>query len=63
MLLNLSNHPSDKWSDKQREAALAISKKLVKKAGEGKIGIIDIPFPNIPPAAIVITRLFISWAN
>jgi hypothetical protein len=51
MFLNVSNHPSDKWSDKQREAALAISKQIVETCGEGTIGIKDIPFPNIPPAA------------
>ncbi len=55
MFLNISNHPSDKWSDKQREAALAISHELNKRdedAEEGEqIGIEDIPFPNIPPNA------------
>jgi hypothetical protein len=40
MLLNLSNHPSEKWSDKQRKAA-------EKEYGN----IIDMPFPNIPPDA------------
>lgn len=40
MLLNLSNHPLSKWSDKQRGAA------------EGLFGtIIDIPFPAIEPTA------------
>lgn len=40
MLINLSNHPSDRWSDKQREAAI-----------QQYDAITDIPFPNIPPAA------------
>ncbi|MDE6842128.1 MAG: CRISPR-associated protein [Muribaculaceae bacterium] len=39
MLINLSNHPSDKWGEKQQEAA--------KKFGE----IVDIQFPNIPADA------------
>ena len=39
MFINLSNHPSDKWSSEQRAAALAY--------GEIK----DIQFPNIPPDA------------
>lgn len=37
--INLSNHPSNKWSDAQRDAA--------KKYGE----IVDIPFPQIDPNA------------
>ena len=55
MFINISNHPSDKWSAKQREAALAISRKIVKRNGEGKACIIDIPFPNIPPEATTAT--------
>lgn len=40
MFLNLSNHPSEKWSVAQRTAA------------ESEYGeIIDIPFPHVPPAA------------
>ena len=35
--INFSNHPSDKWDNSQREAAL--------EYGE----IIDIPFPNVDP--------------
>lgn len=38
--LNISNHPSSKWSASQKEAAL-------KLAGE----IVDIQFPNIPTSA------------
>lgn len=38
MLINLSNHPSDKWSEKQKQVATA------------QFGAIrDMPFPNIPP--------------
>lgn len=40
MLINLSNHPSDRWSPAQRQAATA-------EYGE----IMDIAFPAIPPAA------------
>lgn len=40
MLLNLSNHPSAKWSEAQRQAAL-------EQYGE----IRDLPFPQIPPEA------------
>lgn len=40
MFLNLSNHPSEKWSDVQRTSA------------EKEYGTIqDMPFPNINPAA------------
>lgn len=38
MLINISNHPSEKWSAKQCEAART-------QFGE----IIDFPFPNIAP--------------
>lgn len=41
IFLNISNHPSSKWSKKQLDAA----KKLL--ANEGKI--LDYPIPNIPP--------------
>ena len=40
MLLNLSNHPSDRWPDAQRRAATDLY---------GSIH--DLPFPNVPPAA------------
>ena len=39
MLINVSNHPSEKWDKKQWEAAM--------KYG----GIIDIPFPSVDPYA------------
>ncbi len=39
MLINLSNHPSDKWDIKQTSASLTF--KHVE----------DIPFPNVPPDA------------
>ena len=39
MLLNLSNHPADGWSDGQREAAEAFG------------AVEDIPFPRVPPGA------------
>lgn len=38
MLINLSNHPSDKWTEKQKEEAL-------KKYND----IADIPFPAVHP--------------
>lgn len=41
MFINLSNHPSSKWSKEQLDAARQMS--------DG--GIIDIPFPNIDPRA------------
>ncbi len=37
--INLTNHPSDKWDDKQRKAA------------EEYGTIIDIPFPDVPATA------------
>lgn len=40
MLINLSNHPSDKWSKSQTEAAIS-------QFGE----IVDLPFPQIEPDA------------
>ncbi len=38
MLINLTNHPYAKWSEKQKEVA-------IKDYGD----IIDLPFPSIPP--------------
>jgi hypothetical protein len=40
MLLNLSNHPSDRWSEKQKNVA-------IEQYGTIK----DLPFPNVPPEA------------
>jgi len=40
MLINLTNHPSNEWSSKQKELALSLY---------GKIA--DIGFPKIPPNA------------
>ena len=40
MFINLSNHPADRWSAEQRDAAQALG-------GE----IVDVPFPNIDPNA------------
>lgn len=40
---NISNHSSTKWSDKQRNEALTW-------CGEGG-AIVDMAFPNVPPAA------------
>lgn len=40
MIVNLSNHPSHFWGEKQKQAALDQF---------GSVG--DIAFPNIPPAA------------
>ncbi|HHH49520.1 MAG TPA: CRISPR-associated protein [Saprospiraceae bacterium] len=40
MLLNLSNHPSTKWTNEQRKAA-------IQQYGS----IEDMPFPQIPPEA------------
>ncbi len=41
MFINLSNHPSDRWSPAQRDAATTL--------GGGKI--VDLQFPNVPPMA------------
>lgn len=41
MFVNISNHPSSKWSPAQIEAA--------KRLGGGEI--VDIEFPNVPPEA------------
>ena len=37
---NISNHPSDQWSEEQKAAAQAIAPELL-----------DIPFPAVPPEA------------
>ena len=42
MFVNISNHPSSKWGEKQLEAA--------RDLAEGG-GIVDIPFPNVPADA------------
>lgn len=39
MLINFSNHPSASWSDAQRQAAAVYG------------GIVDMPFPPVPPEA------------
>lgn len=38
--VNISNHPSDKWSDKQKQAAMELT-----NGNE----IVDIAFPNVNP--------------
>jgi len=38
MFYNISNHPSDKWGEKQYSEALRLGNKII-----------DIPFPNIDP--------------
>lgn len=38
MLLNITNHPSNKWSEEQMNGALSLA-----------LDVIDIPFPNIDP--------------
>ena len=37
---NISNHPSDQWSEEQKAAARAIAPELL-----------DVPFPAVPPEA------------
>ena len=39
MIINFSNHPSERWSVEQREAAEAYGR------------IVDLPFPIVPPEA------------
>jgi len=48
MFLNISNHPSSKWSAEQIEAARRIG-------GE----IVDVPFPNVPDNASMIDIYFL----
>ncbi len=36
--LNISNHPSDKWTEKQLNSALELADQII-----------DLPFPNINP--------------
>ncbi|MBK9404753.1 MAG: hypothetical protein IPN57_09505 [Ignavibacteria bacterium] len=36
--LNISNHPSDKWGDKQLSTALELAEEII-----------NLPFPNINP--------------
>jgi len=40
MFFNISNHPSSKWSEKQREAAFALGRYIE-----------DVPFPDVPATA------------
>lgn len=42
MLINLSNHPSSNWGEKQKQAAIAQYNEIV-----------DIPFPQIAPEATI----------
>ena len=51
IFFNISNHPSDKWTDEQREAS-----RIYNRYGEVEemdVEIIDIPFPQVPPEASV----------
>lgn len=43
-MINVSNHPSSKWGEKQMKAALKIEGDIVN-------GITDLPFPNVDPSA------------
>ena len=38
MLLNITNHPSNKWSEEQMNGALNLA-----------LDVVDIPFPNVDP--------------
>ena len=38
--INISNHPSNKWSARQLQAALALASEVI-----------DVPFPNVPSTA------------
>lgn len=45
MFINISNHPATKWGEEQIAAAVEAARI------SGREEIIDIPFPNVPPAA------------
>jgi len=45
--INLSNHPSDKWSQEQRDAFYTLATKDYPKDVEFQI--VDIPFPLVKP--------------
>lgn len=44
MFVNISNHPSTRWEESQRQEALELD-----KIGEGSI--MDVKFPAVPPEA------------
>ena len=46
IFVNISNHPSSKWTDEQREAALAM---IADDDGYCDGTIVDIAFPSVPP--------------
>lgn len=46
MFVNISNHPSSKWSAEQKAAAQHLSREC-----SGDDVIVDIAFPNVPPTA------------
>lgn len=46
MFVNISNHPSSKWSHEQLSAARNLSTEI-----SGDAVIVDIAFPNVPPTA------------
>ncbi len=54
MLINLSNHPSDKWNQAQLSAAL-------QQFG----GVVDIPFPEVAPEGdeVYVDSLAIEYCN
>ncbi|HQQ00761.1 MAG TPA: hypothetical protein PLY86_20100 [bacterium] len=50
--LNISNHPSDKWPKEQvDEVRKIVNAMFDNPIADRKIGIVDIPFPQIPPDA------------
>ncbi len=54
--LNISNHPSDKWGEKQRKEALRVVQEWTPGFGGvpwGETVILDIPFPSISPTSAI----------
>lgn len=47
IFINYSNHPYEKWSIEQKDAVAA----LAANYPDRKLEVMDIPFPNIHPAA------------
>ena len=54
IFINISNHPSDKWTEEQKAAAIC------PKTGQ-QLPIVDIPFPRIDPNADKIEIVNLSY--
>ena len=49
MFINISNHPSSKWTEEQKRVANACGSQRKYFPDDGGHKIVDVPFPRIDP--------------